>query len=179
MEKDLLLKRGLCIKRTSRLQPAKDLHIALGEFLSNNDPSTFESKKANLLIAIDSSEAEYNIQLEEITVLQNMSVEWDQQKHEMWRHQEALKEEFSELDREKSVFDEKKAEIEDLMAKYRLVVNDNTKRKEDENKETQIRNTSIEAEIDEYEEGNKRREKGLDMIDQGLKLFFNKKASAE
>ena len=168
------VKSAAKIKVNARLLPAKEIHLAFSELLTNQDPEKFEELKQNLLIKIDSAEAEYNILNQETILMNEMIPKWKEEIEEATQQIEKFQEELNVLSHEKQELEDKKAEVENIEKLKAEVAKNDTSKKLREIAETEARNKADEQEYEETEKRNNTRKAGLNEIKHGLNVFFRR-----
>ena len=168
------VKTAAKIKVNARLLPAKEIQLAFSELLNNKDPEKFEELKNNLLLKIDSAEAEYNILNQETQIMNEMIPKWKEELDTASQQCEKFQEELNVLTREKEQLENEKEEAEAVQKLKLEVMKNNPSKMLQDLVEIEKRNKEDEMAIEETEKGNEIRNSGVKEIKHGLDLFFRR-----
>ena len=164
--------KAAIIKVSSRLKPAKDIHVIYSNLLANKDPEQVPVLRQKMINLIDAAEIEYQLLNSEILQMENMCNVMNNEIEEMNRAIESLNEQVVSLESEKDEIGEKIAK-RNHMNELKLKLN-NKKNLDVVNKINEIveDNECLQEEIDKCMNENEKRDKGLKMIIKGFNSFM-------
>ncbi|EAY08251.1 transmembrane protein, putative [Trichomonas vaginalis G3] len=168
------LKTAAQVKVNARLIPAKDLHTSYAEILSNADPTKFEDLKKQLLLVIDTAEAEYSLLNQEVSILNSMIPQWNNEITAANSQIDKLKEEITVLEKEKQDVDEKLAKYNELMKLKEETSNIHTDKLIKDIENCELKNKEDETNIEMAEKSNERRKQAVLGIHKNIQLFLGK-----
>ena len=160
------------IRANSRLNPAKDIHVAFSELASSVDPERFEELKARLILAIDSAEAEFKILSREVDVLSSLTEQWKAEMSNCDADQLALQAELVKLDEESDVIAGQIAARRDLENKKEQLIREDLPNLTVRIEETKKSNEDLANEIEATKATNERRSVGFDEALAGFRKFL-------
>lgn len=160
------------IKVNSRLQPAKDIHVAFSDLVSSTNQDDFPELRRKFILSIDSAEIDFKILQDELATMESLVNKWKDEIDQCEQQFKLLEDENLSLLLEKEQIEQEKEKVDKLIQMKSQIKSEKINHKIESTKKVEKDNEQTREEIKKVEETNERRKIGLQQIVEGFEKFL-------